>query len=184
MLTITILSGSARNGRKTHQVAEFLAQEFKNHPGVERVHLLDVLEYNFPIMDERLRLLENPHPGLQDFSNKMAEAHALVIVSPEYNSGISGALKNTLDYFHAEYGNKPIAPVTVSSGSFGGLNAMHQLVYFIYHVGGFLVNAKLPVSNVNQLFDEAGKTVDERFVKNAGNLVNKTVWLAERVKTA
>jgi NAD(P)H-dependent FMN reductase len=89
--------------------------------------ILDLLEYNFPMMEERLRFCNDPPPGLREFSEKIARADAVVIVTPEYNNGYPGVLKNSLDYLLPEYRRKPIAIVTVSAGGFGGLNCLAQL---------------------------------------------------------
>jgi NAD(P)H-dependent FMN reductase len=48
-----------------------------------------------------------------------------VFVTPEYNHGPSGALKNALDYLYREWNNK--AAGFVSYGSAGGARAVEQL---------------------------------------------------------
>jgi len=48
-----------------------------------------------------------------------------VIVSPEYNHGTSGVLKNALDYLYAEWNNKAVG--FVSYGTQGGARAVEHL---------------------------------------------------------
>jgi NAD(P)H-dependent FMN reductase len=48
-----------------------------------------------------------------------------VFVTPEYNHGTSGALKNAIDFLYAEWNNK--AAGFVSYGSAGGARAVEQL---------------------------------------------------------
>ena len=56
---------------------------------------------------------------------KIASFDAFVFVTPEYNHGISGALKNALDYLYAEWNNKVAG--FVGYGSAGGVRAVESL---------------------------------------------------------
>ena len=118
---IPVILGSTRRGRQSPKVAKFIADRMNRSERIE-AEILDLAEYDFPIMEERLRFLDDPSPGLREFSEKIERADALVIVSPEYNNGYPGVLKNALDYLLPEYKRKPIAFATVSAGGFGGLN--------------------------------------------------------------
>jgi NAD(P)H-dependent FMN reductase len=54
-------------------------------------------------------LRDDPPPGLVEFGEKIARSDALVIVSPEYNNGYPGVLKNALDYCCPSTGASPSA---------------------------------------------------------------------------
>jgi NAD(P)H-dependent FMN reductase len=56
---------------------------------------------------------------------KVASFDAYVFVTPEYNHGPSGALKNAIDYVYAEWNNK--AAGFVGYGSAGGVRAVEHL---------------------------------------------------------
>ena len=56
---------------------------------------------------------------------KIGSFDAYVFVTPEYNHGISAALKNAIDYLYAEWNNK--AAAFVSYGNAGGARAVEQL---------------------------------------------------------
>lgn len=56
---------------------------------------------------------------------RIAEFDGYVFVTPEYNHGISGALKNAIDYLYAEWNNK--AAGFVGYGSAGGVRAVEAL---------------------------------------------------------
>jgi chromate reductase len=56
----------------------------------------------------------------------------VLFVSPEYNRGVPGVLKNAIDvgsrpYGHSVFDKKPAAIVTVSPGAIGGFGANHQI---------------------------------------------------------
>jgi chromate reductase len=62
----------------------------------------------------------------------VAAADGVLFVSPEYNRGIPGVLKNAIDVGSRPYGQsvfdkKPAAIVTASPGSIGGFGANHQI---------------------------------------------------------
>ena len=63
---------------------------------------------------------------------KIAAADGVLFVSPEYNRGIPGVLKNAIDVGSRPYGQsvfdkKPAAIVSASPGSIGGFGANHQI---------------------------------------------------------
>jgi NAD(P)H-dependent FMN reductase len=113
-------------------------------------------EFDFPMMEERLRFRDDPPPGLVEFSEKIARADSVVIVTPEYNNGYPGVLKNALDYLLPEYKRKPIGIVTVSAGGFGGINCLAQLRLVTLGMGAFPIPAALTISRVQDSFDLDG----------------------------
>lgn len=182
-MKIAIISGSNRIGRKSHQVAEYIQSQLLLRDEVDEANMLDVHAYGFPVMDERLGYLEEPHAGLEEFSSSISQSDAVVIVTPEYNGGMAGSLKNSLDYFRKEFDHKPMTAITVSSGNFGGVNALHQLWFWMTYVGGIVSPQKLLVSNVGSVFDENGEAVDERFVRNSGKTIDELIWLAQKINS-
>jgi chromate reductase len=66
------------------------------------------------------------------FKEKVAAADGVLFVTPEYNRGVPGVLKNAIDVGSRPYGQsvfdkKPAAIVTASTGSIGGFGANHQI---------------------------------------------------------
>ena len=57
--------------------------------------------------------------------DKIASFDGFVIVTPEYNHGTSGVLKNAIDYLYAEWNNKAVG--FVSYGAVGGARAAEHL---------------------------------------------------------
>jgi len=74
----------------------------------------------------------DPPPEFVAFREKIAAADGVLFVSPEYNRGIPGVLKNAIDVGSRPYGRsvfdkKPAAIVTASPGAIGGFGANHQI---------------------------------------------------------
>jgi NAD(P)H-dependent FMN reductase len=181
MIYIPIIVGSTRRGRQSPKVALFLAERLRR-TGQAETEILDLAEYNFPMMEERLRMQETPPPGLVEFSAKLQRADAILVVSPEYNNGYPGVLKNALDYFGpAEYKNKPFGIATVSAGGFGGQMCLSQLRLIALGLGGFPIPAAFPVSVVQNSFDDEGNPAEARYEKSATAFLGSLVWYAEAV---
>ena len=74
----------------------------------------------------------NPPETYVRFRQQIAQADGVLFVSPEYNRGIPGVLKNAIDVGSRPYGQsafdkKQAAIVTVSPGAIGGFGANHQI---------------------------------------------------------
>ncbi len=182
MFYIPIILGTTRRGRQSAKVARFLYERMRQYEQLE-TEILDLLEYNFPIMEERLRFRDDPPTRLVEFSEKITRADSVVIVTPEYNNGYPGVLKNALDYLLPEYRRKPIAIVTVSAGGFGGLNCLAQLRLVTLGMGAFPVPASLPVSRVQDSFDEDGNPRDPSYEKRAKAFIDEVLWFTEAIAT-
>ncbi len=181
MFYIPIILGSTRRGRQSGKVARFVLRRIEN-AGAES-EILDLAAYKFPIMEERLRFRDDPPPRLREFADKMARADAIVIVTPEYNNGYPGVLKNALDYLLPEYRRKPFGIVTVSGGGFGGLNCLAQLRLVTLGMGAFPIPASLPISRVQETFEEDGSPRDVSYEKRAQAFVTELLWFTEAVAT-
>lgn len=75
---------------------------------------------------------ENTPPPVKAFKAAIAEADGLVIVTPEYNYGIPGVMKNALDWasrpgFNSVLKGKPVLPISSSPGMLGGVRALTHL---------------------------------------------------------
>ena len=172
---IPIILGSTRRGRQSAKVAKFILDHLGKQAGVE-TELLDLAEYNFPIMEERLRMRDDPPPRVLEFSEKLQRAAAIVIVTPEYNNGYPGVLKNAIDYFYPEYKRKPIGIVTVSAGGFGGINCLAQLRLVTLALGAYPIPASFPVSKVNQSFADDGTPQDATTEKRVAAFFDELLW--------
>jgi NAD(P)H-dependent FMN reductase len=155
-LQIPVLLGTGRVGRKSVDVARWVLTELSQRASVA-TELLDLAEFDFPVMTARLSQSNPPPPGAHDFSLRLAQSDGLLIVTPEYKGGYPGALKNAFDYLDAGiFGRKPIGIVTVSSGGYGGINCLAQLRLVCLAMGGLPIPHTFAVSHVQDAFDEQG----------------------------
>ena len=100
-----------------------------------------------------------------------------MIVAPEYKNGYPGSLKNAIDYLEAGIlRRKPIGIVTVSSGGFGGLNCLAQLRLVCLALGGVPIPVTLPVSKVDEAFDELGSLRDPKLAARVSPFLDELIW--------
>jgi NAD(P)H-dependent FMN reductase len=103
-------------------------------------------------------------------------------VTPEYNSGPSGAMKNTLDYFLEEYYFKPSAIVSYSPGMFGGINAAQQLRVVFAELGAPSISSSFTIPRLHKVFSEDGKLIDEAYDKRVSKFLVEFEWYIEAFK--
>jgi NAD(P)H-dependent FMN reductase len=177
-MNIPLLLGSSRAARQSAHVAAYLFGRLAAAEGVE-ARMLDLAEFDFPIMDERYVDMNPPPPGLLDFAGALSDARAILIVAPEYKHGYPGVLKNALDYLPPNiFRRKPIGICTVSSGGFGGINCLSQLRLVCLAMGGLPIPVHLPVSHVKEWFDGDGALLNPKFDARAGEFIDEFLWYA------
>ena len=120
------ISGSLRSRSYSTAILETLRHSLSDLAYVEIFRLNDI-----PVYNEDLDTNHGPEPVAR-LRSAIADADGLIIASPEYNAGMSGALKNTLDWSSRPYGRstlkgKPVMTLTCSPASTGGARAQAQL---------------------------------------------------------
>jgi NAD(P)H-dependent FMN reductase len=126
MLRIAIIIGSTRPGRKAEAVAKWVYEIAQKRSDAE-FELVDIKDFNLPLLDEPASPImgQSTHQHTKTWSAKIESFDAYVFVTPEYNHGTSGALKNAIDFLYHEWVNK--AAGFVSYGGAGGARAVEQL---------------------------------------------------------
>src|SRR3954453_12398206 len=126
MIRIGIILGSTRPGRRGEQVARWVL-DIATQRGDAEFELVDLADYPLPHLDEPLP------PSMGQYQNEHTRQWAAIIgrfdgyifVTPEYNHGTSGVLKNAIDFLYAEWNNKAMG--VVSYGAAGGVRAAEHL---------------------------------------------------------
>jgi NAD(P)H-dependent FMN reductase len=180
MPKIALFVGSVRRDRQGIKVAHWIEERLKNRNHI--VFFIDPLELNLPLLDRMYKEMANPSEKLRDLRNKVMDAEGYLSVTPEYNHSTSAAMKNTLDYFLEEYYFKPSAIVSYSAGGFGGVNAAQHLRLIFAELGAPSISSSFPISSVQDVFDEHGKLIDERYDKRVIRFLDEFEWYIEAFK--
>src|SRR5258705_4606259 len=126
MLRIAIILGSTRPGRNGKAVAKWFHEIAQERTDAD-FELVQIKAFNLPLLDEPMPPIMGQYskPHTKTWAAKIGSFDGYVFVTPEYNHGISGALKNAIDFLFREWNDK--AAGFVSYGGAGGARAVEQL---------------------------------------------------------
>jgi NAD(P)H-dependent FMN reductase len=191
-MKVQIIIGSTRPGRVTDRLAKWVANEAKGMPDTQ-VELVDLQDYVLPFLDEAISPQYNPdrkpNAVAKKLLDKLADADAFVLVTPEYNRTFSCVLKNALDYIDYQFAKKPVA--LVGHGSTGGAQAIGQLRGVIPGLLAVSVpGATYFIGRVGEMIDESGNLNKEMQAQPYGPLASLRLtleqlkWYSDALATA
>lgn len=162
-MKVQVIIGSTRPARVSDRVAQWAAKEARQLLAAD-VEVLDLRDYSLPFFDEEISPQYNPNrksnPAAKRWLNKIAEADAYVLATPEYNRSYPAVLKNAIDYADFQMSKKPVA--LVAHGVTGGAQA-------VAHLRGVLAGAQaFTTPNATYISDQVSEMIDEH-----GNLSEK-----------
>ena len=124
-----------------------------------------------------------PTAEVTAFKDRIARADAVLFVTPEYNRGVPGVLKNAIDVGSRPYGKsawngKPGAVISVSPGAIGGFGANHQLRQYLVFLNVPALPHEAYIGNAAKLFDDGGALVADDTKKFLANFLQLfEVWI-------
>lgn len=141
-MKIMVISGSPRSQSNTYVIASNV-RDILQKKGAE-VLFFDVAQNLLPLYNGEES--QRHHPEVARLFAYAEQAEAFFILSPEYHSGMSGALKNALDYLSRnQFDFKPVAIASAAGGGKGGINALNNLRIVIRGVGGLVLSEQCVV---------------------------------------
>lgn len=158
---IAVLVGSLRKDSFNRKIANELNRLSSDSLELEMVEI-----GHLPLYNEDLD--NNPPPEWTDFRKKIKSSDAILVVSPEYNRTIPGALKNAIDVGSRPYGSsvwpgKPGGVITSSVSALGGLAANHHIRQaFVFVDVPLMQQPEAYIGNSSQIFKEDGVTAVEK----------------------
>ncbi len=180
-LYLPVLYGSVRANRASFHVATYAHRVLEARADVE-TRLFDPRALPFGNLVEREWEMTNPPSEVTEFVHEMGRADGFVVVTPEYNYGLPGALKNMLDHVYDEWNRKPFAMVT-AGGISGGLRASDQLRQVVSGLGAFVVPVHVSVQFVADSFTEAGPvSTPEVWAERFARLYRELEWYARALR--
>lgn len=174
-LFLPIVLGTAREGRFSDQVANYLYKQAENFD-IE-TELIDVKDYvNFSNTG-------GMSPKKSEVWKKIAtKADGFIVVAPEYNHGYPGELKLLLDQAYPEYANKAVAICGVSEGGLGGVRVVEQLLQVFHALSVHAIRNGVLFADVPNLFTKKGMLKDKIYNDHTKKMFDELIWLAEALK--
>ncbi|EIT85731.1 NADPH azoreductase [Fictibacillus macauensis ZFHKF-1] len=123
-MKILVMNGSPTVASRTRGIAEY-AEKVLKEQGIH-VTFFDAGKNKLPLFTGDMS--EREHEEVKRLTQLAEEAQGFFICTPEYHSGMSGALKNALDFLSgSHFKNKPAAIAAAAGGGKGGINALNNL---------------------------------------------------------
>ncbi len=153
---VGLIVGSLRAGAYSRMLARALPELTPPSLQLVEIGIGDLPLYNYDLETA------TPPPAWTTFRKAVKSTHALLFVTPEFNRGMPGALKNAMDVGSRPWGDsawagKPAGVISQSPGALGGMAANHQLRQVLMAVNLAAMpypEAYLP--NAASLFDTSG----------------------------
>ena len=166
------LSGSLRREAYSTAILRGLIDEVGDRAAFTLFDLAPV-----PLYNQDLDGAASPAPVVA-LRAAIAAADGLVVVSPEYNHGVPGVLKNALDWasrpaFGGCLAGKPVALVTSSPGALGGVRAQPQLrETFASTLSRVVMHREVTIAEIGRKVSD-GRLVDRAALDFAMSLIGQ-----------
>jgi len=139
-----------------------------------------------PLYNEDVRTQGFPAP-VADLRGRVAQADAILIVTPEYNYSVPGVLKNAIDWVSRPpdqpFDGKPLAIMGASPGTLGTARAQYHLRQTAVFLNMCPLNKpEVFVSRAHERFDADGRLVDQKTRELVTNLLNALVDWTRRLR--
>ncbi len=135
------------------------------------VTVIDLKDFQMPLYDEDLERQEGLPPNTQKLKDLMLAHQGFLISSPEYNSSVSGVLKNTIDWTSRPRNDEPplvcfqdkiVGLMSASPGALGGLRGLVHVRAILENMGMIVLPSQVAVSKAHEAFDGQGNLNDKK----------------------
>lgn len=182
MPRLLLITSTTRPGRTGGAVAGWVADLAARHGGFE-IEIADLADIGLPFLDEPGHPSERAyrHQHTKDWSATVEAADAFVIVTAEYNRGMTAPLKNALDYLDGEWHSKPVGFVSYGMSS-AGLRAVEMATQVVTALKMVPMREVVPIP-LRQAMDEQGRfTPSPHLAEAVGDLLDELERYAEALQ--
>jgi NAD(P)H-dependent FMN reductase len=182
MVKIAIIIGSTRPGRKCQAVATWAHGIARKRTDADFA-LLDLATFGLPLLDEPMPATSGSyeHAHTKRWSAAVASFDGYVIVTPEYNHGTSGSLKNAIDFLYSEWTDK--AAGFIGYGYSLGARAIENLRLVMASLQVATVRPQVGLSLFTDFEHATAFKPAEMQEKNLGILLDHVVAWSGALKT-
>jgi len=173
MTSLKIITSTTREKSQGIKVARWITDVAKADADLN-VELLDLREVGLPMMDEpeHPRLGKYIHESTKEWSKKIAEADAFIIVLGEYNYGYPAPIKNAIDHLFNEWRYKPVAFVSYG-GISAGLRSTQMLKQVVTTLNMMPVADQVNIPFFAKLINEDGQFVPDQSIERSAHAMLK-----------
>lgn len=154
------------------------------------VTLVDLADFPMPMYDGDLEAEKGiPEKG-REFKDLLRRHQGFLMSCPEYNSSISGVLKNVIDWAsRRENDEKPlecfrgkvVSLMSASPGRLGGLRGLVHVRAILGNIGCIVLPNQVAVPSANDAFDPEGRLRDGGLREQVENLGSELAGTISRL---
>lgn len=153
--SVVTICGSLRKGSYNRMVMNAL-------PGLapEGMQIKEAPPYNeFPLYNADIQNTSGFPAAVNTLADAIRAADGIIFVTPEYNFGIPGPLKNAIDWLSRlqgqPFGGKPVALQSASPGPLGGARVQYDMRRSMVFLDALTLNRpEIFIGNCTQRIDE------------------------------
>jgi chromate reductase len=162
--SILIFAGSTRQNSYNKKLVKIAGQGAR--AAGASVTFIDLKDFPLPLYDEDLETTEGLPPQALQLKALLLSHQGLLIACPEYNSSISGVLKNAIDWASrpvegeaplACFKGKVCALMSASPGALGGLRGLIPVRSLLENIGVLVLPDQVAISKAHEAFNESGQ---------------------------
>lgn len=186
---IMAFAGSTRNESFNKKIVRIAANAAKA-AGAD-VTAIDLRDYPMPLYDGDLEASSGVPQTAKKLKEIMVGCDGFLIASPEYNSSITGVLKNTIDWVSrpapgepslVAFTGKSAAIMSASPGALGGLRGLVHLRAILGNIGVIVLPDQMAISKASDAFDGDGKLKDAKQQSTIEGLGSKLAMFLAKLK--
>jgi chromate reductase, NAD(P)H dehydrogenase (quinone) len=186
---ILAFAGSTRQDSFNKKVIR-IAAEGAEKAGAS-VTVIDLKDFPLPLFDQDLEVSKGMPEEAKKLRKILLQHDGFMIASPEYNSSITGVLKNAIDWTsRAEkgggsldcYTGKTAVLMSASPGGLGGLRGLVHLRAILGNIGVLVLPEQIAVSKADTAFAENGSLKDEKLQHSIQGLGEKLAGILKKLR--
>jgi NAD(P)H-dependent FMN reductase len=188
---ILAFAGSTRAGSFNKKLVR-IASEHARAAGAQ-VTLIDLRDFAMPLYDGDLEEASGLPENAKKLKTLMREHDGFLISAPEYNSSITGVLKNTIDWASRTetddepdlvcFRGKTATLMSASPGALGGLRGLVHVRAILGNIGVFVLPNQISIPVAHEAFDENGRLKDSKKNQQLQTIASALVQMTAKLKS-
>lgn len=187
---ILVFAGSTRTGSFNKKLAKIAAHALEKAGA--NVTYIDLKDYPLPLYDGDLEEQHGLPEKAKALKSLFLANNAILISSPEYNSGPSAVLKNVIDWISrqeskdepslAAFQGKYAALISASPGAWGGLRGLVHVKMILGNIGVTVLPKQFCLAKAHEAFDKDNNLLDKNAQKSIEDIAKDLVDTVNKIR--
>lgn len=190
MTKILAIAGSLREQSFNHRL--LLAAASLDFAGADstEITVIRLRDFDLPMFDEDLEKAEGIPANVRTLKSLFKAHDGLLLACPEYNSSITGALKNAIDWVSRPmegegrlecFSGKVAGLLAASPGRLGGLRGLREVRSILSSIGTLVVPQEFALASAHEAFADDGSLREEANQKQVRGVLESMVRVASAI---